>query len=407
MASAPELAPYGGWTSPLSAQMVASAGVSFGQVAADDLAIYWTEGRPSEAGRSAIVRCSPDGDLQDVGSSWLNARTRVHEYGGGSYCVSKGVVYTSHLIDGRVYRLSERETTPLTPEGPFRYADLTVDERRHRLICVSEDHSSGDVEPVNSLVAVHYDVSGPVYPLVRGADFYSNPRVSPDGTKLCWLSWNHPNMPWDGTELWVGTLDYLGAVHDAHRVAGGQAESIFCPQWSSSGELLFLSDRTGRWNFYRLSAGASVQLTAEVRDFGVPQWQFGLSTYAMISETRIVAVGSTERGTGLFLIDISTGIVTPLSLPFTAIAPTVAKVQGHVICVAAGPQTPWCVVRVDPLSSRFQILKRSSELALDTTFISIPQPMTFQAATGESIHAFFYGPCSGRFHAPRATRPPL
>jgi len=266
--------------------------------------------RPSEAGRAVIVRRNKAGETVDVNPAPFNARTRVHEYGGGDYAVRDRVVYFTNFADQRFYVVEDgKPPRALTPAGQMRYADPLVDSARHRLICIREDHTRAGEEAVNSLVSIALDKeesSGEI--LASGNDFYSSPRLSPDGKNLAWLTWNHPNMPWDGTELWVGSLDSHGSLTSSERVAGGQNESIFQPEWSPDGRLYFVSDRTGWWNLHRLNSdGSSEDLQAMDAEFGMPQWGFGMSTYAFvvispatITYPVLVSVSHATRAVGSF-----------------------------------------------------------------------------------------------------------
>ena len=260
--------------------------------------IYWVEMRPSEGGRNVIVRRDASGAATDVNPPPFNARTRVHEYGGGDYVVCDGVVYFSNFADQRLYKLVPGgEPPPITPEADLRYADAAVDAKRRRLICVREDHTVAGREAVNTLVSIGLDGlndSGQV--LVQGNDFYSSPRVSPDGTRLAWLTWNHPQMPWDGTELWTGDFQTDGSLTNTQRIAGSNTESIFQPEWSPDGILYFVSDRNGWWNLYRLRADGEIESVTELNsELGVPQWIFGMSNYAFESADKIICTYY-ERG---------------------------------------------------------------------------------------------------------------
>ena len=187
----------------------------------------------------------------DITPAPFNVRTRVHEYGGGSYLVHQGTVYFSNFADQRLYRQdADAEPVAITPEAALRYADGVVDIQRQRLICVREDHT-GEGEAVNTIASISLDGNTEQQVLVSGSDFYSSPRLSPDGSQLAWLCWNHPNMPWDGTELWVATVTAAGTVADAQKIAGGISESVLEPRWSPDGVLYFVSDRSGWWNLYR------------------------------------------------------------------------------------------------------------------------------------------------------------
>ena len=286
---------FGAWPSPLSAAMVAAQGVRFGAVGLDGDDIYWLEGRPAEGGRSVLVRRTPDGRVSDVTPPPFNVRTRVHEYGGGAYVVSCGLLYFANFADQRLYRMSAiggSAPTPLTPEGAWYFADAVVDVPRRRLICVREDHSDTSVEPVNTLVSIATDGSrltaGEV--IASGYDFYSSPRLSPDGTRLSWICWRHPNMPWDGTELWVANVRADGALEHPVGVAGGSAESIYQPGWGPDGSLYFASDQDGWWRVYRYDSHVKpVLMDPPARaEFGRPEWVFGTSTWAISGADRMV-----------------------------------------------------------------------------------------------------------------------
>ena len=253
------IAPYGSWKSPITATAIASESFGLAQVAIDGDDLYWTETRPWEGGRSVIARQSAGGETTDVTPAGFNVRNRVHEYGGGAFAVHDGVVYFTNDSDRRVYAHRPGEApTPLTPDDARRYADLEVDRRHNRILCVCEDHSQPDAEPTNTVVGIDIACGG-TETIAQGNDFYSSPRVSPNGDRVCWLAWDHPNMPWDETELWVADVDSDGQARAIARlVAGDAGESIGEPQWSPDGTLFFVSDRTGWWNLYRWDGGNSV-----------------------------------------------------------------------------------------------------------------------------------------------------
>jgi len=286
--ASPEVAPYGSWKSPITSDLIVSGTVGLGQIAFDGEDIYWSEMRPAEGGRNVIVRRTPDGRTSDATPAPFNVRTRVHEYGGGAFTVSDGTLYFTHFADQRLYRqVGAAAPQPLTPAADLRYADGVVDRRRGRIICVREDHTITESEAANTLVGLDL-VGGDGQVLVSGSDFYSSPRLSADGSRLAWLAWNHPNMPWDGTELWVGECKPDGSLGRTERVAGGVSESIFQPEWSPDGILHFVSDRTGWWNLYRRREGRIEPLCPMAAEFGRPQWVFGMSTYAFTSASRII-----------------------------------------------------------------------------------------------------------------------
>ncbi|HEV7473714.1 MAG TPA: hypothetical protein VGN90_06685, partial [Pyrinomonadaceae bacterium] len=276
--SEPRIAPYGSWKSPITSDLIVGGSIGLTLPLLDGSDVYWVEMRPTEGGRSVIVKRDALGKLSDVIPSPFNARTRVHEYGGGDYAVRDGVVYFANFSDQRLYERSGSGTSrAITPSAELRYADAIIDHERRCLICVREDHSVAGREAVNTLASIDLsgnETTGRV--LASGNDFYSSPRLSPDGTRLAWLTWNHPNMPWDGTELWVGQFGDDGLLLTSERVAGGLHESIFQPEWSPDGSLYFVSDRTGWWNLYRIDSQGSVEPLGEMQaEFGMPQWGFG------------------------------------------------------------------------------------------------------------------------------------
>src|SRR2546423_7958692 len=245
-------APYGSWRSPVTADAIVAGVIGLGQIQLDGDDIYWVEQRPAEKGRNVVVRRRPDGSIADVTPPEFNVRTRVHEYGGGAYLVREETVWFANFADQRLYRHDAgRPPVPITPAQDIRHADLVLDDRRRRLIAVREDHSTGSTSAVNSIVSLNPDPPDTSKTLVEGNDFYAAPRISPSGSHLCWLTWNHPNMPWDGTELWVAEFTDDGGLRAPRNVAGGDQESIFQPTWSPEGVLYFVSDRTGWWNLYR------------------------------------------------------------------------------------------------------------------------------------------------------------
>ncbi len=401
----PQAAPYGSWKSPITPNMIASGTIRFGQIALDGEDVYWIEMRPAEGGRNVIVRRTPDGRTTDVTPSPFNARTRVHEYGGGAFVVMDGTVYFSNFRDQRLY-CQERGAQPqaITPEEALRYADGVIDRRRGRIICVREDHTAAGREAVNTLVSLKFDGGGQV--LVSGNDFYSSPRLSPDGSRLAWLTWNHPSMPWDGTELWVGELKADGSLGPSERVAGGVDESIFQPEWSPDGVLYFVSDRTGWWNLYRWRDGRIEPLCEMAAEFGTPQWVFGMSSYAFEAADCIICT-YTQRGTWhLARLDTETGKLELIETPYTEIGGLRAA-PGRVVFGAGSPTESVSIVRLDLNTGQFEVLRRSSDVAIDAGHISIPQAIEFPTENGLTAHAFFYAPQNCDYIAPPGERPPL
>jgi dipeptidyl aminopeptidase/acylaminoacyl peptidase len=404
--AASQVAPYGSWKSPITSDLIVSGTVGLGQIALDDDDIYWIELRPAEGGRNVVVRRTPDGRTCDVILAPFNARTRVHEYGGGALVVSDGTLYFVHFADQRLYRqVGDAAPQPLTLAVNLRYADAAVDRRRGRIICVREDHTLAGREAVNTLVGINL-ANGDSQVLVSGNDFYSSPRLSPDGSRLAWLTWNHPNMPWDGTELWVGECKPDGSLGHSECVAGGINESIFQPEWSPDGILHFVSDRTGWWNLYRWREGHIEPLCPMAAEFGRPQWVFGMSTYAFTSANRIICAYS-EHGTWhLASLDTKTRKLDVIETPYTEIW-DVHSASGQVICGVGSPTEPAAIVQLDLATRHFDILWRSSTITIDLGYLSVPQAIEFPTEHGLTAHALFYAPRNRDYTAPSGERPPL
>ncbi|MBP6786470.1 MAG: S9 family peptidase [Candidatus Promineofilum sp.] len=407
----PTIAPYGSWKSPITADVLLGDTVSLSQPLIDGASVYWTEGRPQEAGRSVVVRWTA-GAREDVTPPGFNARSRVHEYGGGSYTALDGVVYFANFADQRVYRQRSGEApAAITPEAALRYADFVVDPARRRLICVREDHRSPGREAANSLVAVPLD-GGEQQVLAQGNDFYASPRLSPDGRRLAWLTWNHPNMPWDGTELWTADVAGDGSLHGGRLVAGGLHESIFQPEWSPDGLLHFISDRSGWWNLYRLPGRdvAAQPLYAMDADFGMAQWVFGLGTYAFESPTRLICAYTRDGQAHMARLDTAAGVLTPLDLPYALAFPSHGRIvagPGRFAYIGASAERPSAVVLVDSETGGYDVLRASSAAPIDAGYIAPAQPIEFPTENGLTAYGYFYPPRNRDYAAPAGELPPL
>lgn len=402
----PIVAPYGSWKSPITAESVAAGETGLEQIRLEGDDIYWIERRSQEGGRKVIVRRSAEGQIGDVTPLPFNARTRVHEYGGGEYAVANGTHVYSNFTDQRLY-LQQRgsEPKPLTPDAPFRYADGQIDRRRNLFFCVREDHT-GQGEAINSVVRVALDGANPGTILISGNDFYSSPRLSPDGSLLAWITWNHPNMPWDGTEIWVGRLNAEGSVSEQRRVASGVNESICQPEWSPDGVLHFVSDRTGWWNLYRWREHTVEPLCPMDAEFGEPHWVFGGSLYGFQSAQRIVC-GYTQNGySQLALLDTATGMLKRIDLPYTAIS-QVRVGDGRVLFIGSSPRETSSIVSLDLASREWRVLYRSRESRIDAGYLSEPQAIEFPTERGVTAHGYFYPPRNRDYSAPPGEKPPL
>jgi dipeptidyl aminopeptidase/acylaminoacyl peptidase len=410
--SAPVIVPYGSWKSPITSDLIVAETITLFEVLFAGPAVCWVESRPQEGGRYVLVRREPDGRVNDVTPAPFNVRTRVHEYGGGAVALSEGVAYCSHFKDQRLYRLEPgAQPTPLTPAQPLRYADGIVDARRRRWIGVREDHRSTQREAINTIVAISLDAPNEQRVLVSGNDFYSSPRLSPDGQRLAWMTWNHPEMPWTRSELWVADLDAEGIPQQPRRLSGSQPESIFQPEWTPSGDLLFVSDRSGWWNLYRVRQGTEEPeaLCPMQAEFARPQWVFGLSTYAIASEGRIVCSYGEKGLDKLAILDPNTKTLTPLDLPFTEFG-YVQAAGNRLLFRAGSPKRSACVVQLDLDTRAWEVLRQASTLIEReglAEYLSEPEPVEFPTTGNRTAHALYYPPHHPGYQAPEGELAPL
>lgn len=401
------IAPFGSWRSPISGELAAHAARRIGGISVDDGDVYWVEGRPAQGGRNVVLRwCA--GQVEEITSASHNVRTRVHEYGGGAFAVAGGIVIFANDADQRLYvQRPGASAEPLVPAGPFRYADLIVDQHRRRIVCVREDHSRAGQDPTNTLVAVPLG-GGEAHVLAAGADFYAFPRLSPDGTRLAYLAWQHPAMPWQSTELFAAPLTADGGLGSARRIAGGAHESIFQPDWSSGGDLSFVSDRSGWWNLYRHRAGQDERLCARDADFGAALWVFGLGTYAWVGPNTLVCTFQSRGTWHLAVLDAATGKLDLVQSPLTEIG-YLRGSPGRAVFVGASPAEPPGIYElvVDRAGAAMRLLHRPSELAIDEELVSRPEPITFASKGGATAHGLYYPPRNPAFEGLPEEKPPL
>ncbi len=404
----PRIAPYGSWASPLSAERAVASGIGLGDVGFDGAAVLWQESRPAEKGRSTVMCREADGTLRELTPAPFNARTRVHEYGGKAYAMQGGVLYASRFDDQRLYRFDPGAAPrPITPEGvALRYADLCIDAPRGLLWCVREDHRAAG-EPLNALVALQAsgDAEGGRV-VAAGHDFYAAPRLSPDGRQLAWMAWRHPDMPWDGSELWLADVSPDGALQGARCMAGGRDESVQQPLWSPDGTLHFISDRSGWWNLYRWRDGAAQPLCPMQAEFGQPMWNFGLATQAFASARQLVCTFVRNAVSQLALLDTETLALRELDTPFSSFG-SIAAAPGRVLFSAASPLQPHAVGLLSLDDGRIELLRHGSTLPVDPAQTAVAQAIEFPTGGGLSAHGFFYPPLNADFEAPPGEKPPL
>jgi dipeptidyl aminopeptidase/acylaminoacyl peptidase len=392
--------------------MLAEAGVSLSEVRLSGEATLWIEGRPSEGGRCVIVHATPYSEPSDVTPEGFNVRTKVHEYGGGSFWTSGEAIFFSNFADQRLYRQDDAEAppVPITPEGAgrVRYADGRTVPGTELAVCVRERHETDGV--VNELVALPLDGSAEPWIVASGHDFYAFPRPSRDGGRLAWTCWDHPRMPWDGAELWVAGVDRDLRTVDARRVAGGPSESAQQPVWGPEDELVFVSDRSGWWNLYRDDPLGAVPLAPMEAEFGGPQWVFGLSYFGFLSDGRIVCAYVRDGEHHFALLDPGSLELLDLDLPFSSApwdTPELAVEGSRIALIAGGPATPNAVVSLDFTSRSVDVLKQGTKLAVDPAYISEPRHIEFPTEGDQTAHAYVYAPLNPRAHGPADERPPL
>jgi dipeptidyl aminopeptidase/acylaminoacyl peptidase len=401
----PTIAPYGSWKSPLGAEKIASKSLGLGQIAVEGEEIYWSENRAAEEGRMVIVCRLKNGETVDVTPEPFNVRTRVHEYGGGAYLVYRGTVYYSNFSDQRLYRQKPGSIPfPLTPSGERRYADGVFDINRNSLVCVCEDHTGSEVR--NTLVRV--DVSGvkSLETLAAGNDFYASPRISPDGARIAWLAWDHPNMPWDSSYLWSAETGTDGTFKNVTRVAGGPDESICQPEYSPEGDLYFVSDRSGWWNLYRWKKGSASPVCSMQAEFGVPHWTFAESRYAFLPGNRLLCIYIRNGVSFLGRLDLKNGQMETIKCPYTWMD-SLHISAGKAVMIAGSPQRSSAVVRLDPDSGKEEVFRLSNSLSPGPGYIANPQEIEYPAEEGRTAHAFYYPPTNQDFAGPSGELPPL
>jgi dipeptidyl aminopeptidase/acylaminoacyl peptidase len=405
--------PYGSWPTPITSALVVRAAARLGEVVVDGDDVWWAEGRPSEGGRSALVCRRPDGTTSDLLPPPWNARTRVHEYGGGAWTVAGGTVWFTGYADQRLYRVDPGSSEPVAvtpePEVPagVRHADMRVTPDGGAVVAVRESHtaSGSSADVVSEVVRVALD--GTTEVLVSGPDFVSDPRLAPDGS-LAWLQWQHPDMPWDAAELVVRTPDGTETVVAGGR-SGAQPESVVQPVWAADGALWFLADRTDVWSLYRWLPGGEPELVVETgTDIAGPQWVFGLSRFALLPDGRVVLAYGRD-GADRLAVREDDGRLREFDLPYTSFGQVTAGPDG-VVCVAGGPTSEPVVLRV-ALDGTSEVLRPARDLGLDPAWFSRPQHVTFPTDPRDcgvaEAHAQFYPPTNPQVSGPDDELPPL
>jgi len=401
---AKNILPYGSWKSPISSDLITSESVSLDQVHMYDGTVYWLERRPMESGRSVIVSFS-NNTTKDILPPPFNARSRVHEYGGGVYCVCEQGIFFVNDADQQIYRGGDsRIPQRITDMENARFADLCFDSQNNRILCVCEDHNNSDTEPSNRLVSIDV-TTGAVNTLHHGYDFYSSPRITNNGGKLAWLCWNHPDMPWDGTELWLADISEQGLLNNALHIAGCESTSIFQPQWSPENILYYVTDESGWWNLARHDETGNVAVTTLKSEFGLPQWVFGQTTYAFNGNTAF-CTRITDGIGRLSLIDLDTLTITNIETPHNSFVSICAD-ENTVCFIAASESTFTQVIRLDTDTLEFKAIASSCSNCIDDGYISTGQSFCFETRHADKAYAIYYPPVNKEHEAPEGELPPL
>ena len=395
--------PYGSWPSPISAAGLATAAVRLGEVAAHTGLLCWLEGRATEGGRQVLGARRPDGSIEDLTAPDHNVRTLVHEYGGGAYCLTGEEAIYANFDDQRLWHqpLGGGTPVPLTAESPaprsVRFADLTPAPDANGVFAVRERHLDGG-EVVNDVVRVDLG-DGSVTEVAGGDDFFSTPRPSPDGSTLAFLAWNHPNMPWDGTELRLITGSGTMVV------AGGPDESVQQPTWLADGRLLCVSDRSGWWNIVEADRPGAPPVLGEEAEYGLPAWVFGQRTFLELDDGRLAAqrISGGQRG----LVVISGGRAEPLETGLSSFGRLWRTSDGLLATVAASSTTPAAVVTIDPRSGQVTTVRPSQDRHLEPEWLSTAQPITYRTSGDAVSHALWYPPVHPDHEGTAEERPPL
>jgi len=408
---------YGSWKSPITSDLIVSSSIRLGAVQLDSAPknstdIYWSELRPQEGGRQLVVRHGPEdivGEVSDITPAPFNVRSRVHEYGGGAYAVHGGTVYFTNFADQRLYvqragEAPEALTPEVEPAAGLRYADMVVDAQRERLICVVEDHRQGK-EAINQIATVPL-VGGSPKIIVSGNDFYSSPRLSPDGTQLAWITWNHPQMPWDGTELWMANVNEDGSLSRIRKLVGNIKESVCQPKWSPAGTLHFISDATGWWNLYRWEGERGEPLYPIEGEFAGPQWNFGQSSYGFEDNTTILCTYKYEGTVRLGRFDTLARSMDEIETPYCGIG-SLQVGDGFAVFGAASTTKPGAVVRLNLMTLETVELRQSSSVTIDPGYLSEPEVISFPTSGGLNAYGIYYRPQNKDYEPLVTERPPL
>ncbi len=388
-------APYGTWESPITAEKASSAIVAFQDVAIDNETIYWSEMRPLEGGRYQIVKYS-NGLVQDVLPQGFNARTRVHEYGGAAFTVYKGILYFTNYQDQRLYRLEpNHKPEPITPDG-IRFADFKVTP--FGIVAIAESHLAKDKEAKNFLALIDPH-TGEIKELAQGHDFYSSPALNKDYTKIAWISWDHPNMPWDNTQLWVADITAKGLSHSQQIDSHFKEQAFFEPLWGPNNELVVSTDKSNWWNLYQVHGEKLERLFPVESEIGQPLWNLGASTWGFYQNAIICSFFKNGKNR-LFSFN---GKLTEIELPYNSFS-QVRTTENKIVFIAGAPDKATAIVMFS--KGQFTVLKENSDIKISGDFLSNPEHITYESE-GRVSHAYYYAPKNKAYRGISGTKPPL
>jgi len=401
----------GTWPSPLSAESAAEGSVTLGFAGAANGVLYWIEGRPAERGRSVLMALDPAGRVFEVNAQDIDVRTRVHEYGGLPWAVVGKSVVVSEQRDQRLRVVHEDgRVDALTPEG-CRYADGASTGDAATMVCVREDHR-GAGEPRNAIVEIDIGRAGDAGRVLFGdSDFVAAPQVSADGRRLAFISWNHPDMPWDGTLLHVGERTAEGLA-SRQAIAGGPGESVLEPRWDTDGSLYFLSDRSGWWNLYRWRQGTVEAMTSLDAEIGGPLWRLGLHAYALTGDGRAVLRVNRRTRDSLEVLDLITRTLTPIELPYVSFDSLGMLDANTAFAVASPTDGPAALVTLDLRQRTHRVVRSAGDAPIPCEAVSIGQAIEFATRPGpdgqaRTAHAWFYPPQHPECAPLEGEKPPL
>jgi dipeptidyl aminopeptidase/acylaminoacyl peptidase len=395
--------PYGFWPSPITSEYLTAQSIRYSEVKYFQGKTWWIETRPNEKGRSVLVCCDQGNQYEPLDTS-NNLRTRAQEYGGSCYCLTEDYIYFVNNKDQAIYAFntSSNRQKCISPAGNFRYADLIIDKKHQRLIAVRETFTETSHFPVTDIIAINLN-NLKIQTLVSGNDFYSNPQISPCSQFLSYLTWNHPQMPWDGSLCYFGKFNADGEIESARLIAGSNTESIFQPQWSPQGELFFVSDRNNWWNIYAWNGTDIRSIYKMNAEFATPQWVFGMSTYGFLNDHEIFCCYSQNGQWNLATIDLTSNKLAPIKTRFCDIS---SIVTGHNYAAFIASSATAANQVFEYKSGSITSLSETIS-TLDTNNISSAKAIEFPTSDGEKAYGFFYPPANSAFKNDNTEKPPL